>query len=844
MKAPQAKKWFKSRHTLLLTFFLLHNSFAAITQKEYDDLIRSTKGNLTAQQLAPAIDQLRDWHTTDPHDFHIIFDLMVLLDKAGDYSAACELIEQFDISKAPAYAISATAHAMLKAGQFQKAETTYQLLLTKTPNDSAAQIGLVYAWMGQRRTQEALDYVQHMLSAETESNPANRTKQLPILIAQAELHEQRQDWLQAASSYQKALQLNPEFRYAKRGLVFALSHAGLIYLANYYVEQDPSVFSRDELYQFVHDDSALTIRYGEAQLNADNARSRVNSIDIALAENAVLTQRFGESDKAKFDRITALDDRGYMQEVVQIYQSLLDAKTAIPAYVKSAVADAYLYLEQPELARDLYLDIINNWNSTDQSSLLNNQIQLLYAYSDTGQYQAAEALAKQLVEHQIQQIDRSKNADRNISPDYLRVLEVNANLQKNLDHLNTAEQQISNLRKQAPFNNDIRSAWASLLLAREQPRTALDEFTLMLIDQPTSMDAALGRGEVLLSLNELAQAQAVLPALLDNYPDNKSVQNYAQRLSNYDQALYRLETTLGHGATKSGADSVTTATIYSAPFSLPSDQDSAQADGLSSNSNWSAKHLRLFTQLEQTKGETNNNISESRNRLAVGMDYRSSNLSAELEATHTLNDASKNGAAVNLSWTISDNWHTRVSVDTNMINIPAVAMLEGITAQESKFQIDWTKNESRKAGIDLSSTHFSDDNVRNAIFTWWMERWFSEPLYKIDSVLGLSSSTNSLPNRDYFNPIEDKELNVDVKGEWLTWHRYQRAFRQRFDLTLGHYWQRDFASGATAGLRYEHEWDFENDLALTYGIGRNFHPYDGGREYRNYVYLNLSGRIK
>jgi hypothetical protein len=47
-----------------------------------------------------------------------------------------------------------------------------------------------------------------------------------------------------------------------------------------------------------------------------------------------------------------------------------------------------------------------------------------------------------------------------------------------------------------------------------------------------------------------------------------------------------------------------------------------------------------------------------------------------------------------------------------------------------------------------------------------------------------------------------------------------------------------------AGLRYGHEWGFENELALQYGIGTSFQPYDGVREYRRYLYLNLSGRIK
>ncbi|WP_165795086.1 poly-beta-1,6 N-acetyl-D-glucosamine export porin PgaA [Solimicrobium silvestre] len=820
-----------------MSFFLLHASNAAVPQKDVDALILSTKGNLSAEQLAPAIEQLRAWHLDDPQNSHLVYDLAVLLDRAGDYPAASAFAPQIIKNDAQVYALSAIAHATLKSGHFQEAEAAYQLLIAKTPDDINAHVGLVYAWMGQKRIQDALDYAQRILPSREEDYSV---EQAPMLVALAELFEQRNDWVLAASSYQKVLQLTPDFRYAKRQLVFALSLAGIPYLANFYAKRDLSIFTKEEQYQLEHADIALTIHFGEAQLSSDSARSRVNTTDIALNENAELIRQPEQLTKSKFDRIVALDDRGYMEEAVLIYQELMAAKIAIPLYVKFAVADAYAYLEQPDKARDLYLEELAELGAADFGTLQKIQIPLIYAYCDTGQYREAESLAEQIVSNQAKLAEHNKTGASTKSEDYLRALEVAVYVQKSEDHLNLAEERLTTLHAQAPFNNDIRTSWASLLLARDHPHAALDEYSMMVLDVPSSLDANIGRGEILLSQNELSQAKNILPPLIDNYPENKVVLHYSRQLESYSQPFYRIETTIGRGAAQGGADSVASAIIYSAPFNLEPNPESNEF----ATDSWSSNRFRLFTQLSYAEGETVNNVNASRSRLSAGMDYRASDITAEASVNHTVNDNRNNGIALAMSLTISDNWHTRAAVDTNIIDLPAAALNLGVTAKQETLEIDWSKNESRKAGGELSSTQFSDSNVRDFAHLWWQERWISEPVFKLDTVLGVSASTNSQMNLAYFNPPHDKELDLDIKGDWLTWRHYQRSFKQRFDFSVGQYSQSGFGSGATAGLRYEHEWAFENELAFTYGLGRNFHPYDGEREYRNYIYLNLSGRIK
>ena len=809
------------RALILAGLCVLRSANAAVPQADYDAVILSTRGE--HGQLGPAIDKLRAWHLAYPQDLRFVYDLAAVLDKAADYPAALLYFPQIVQAEAPPYALKAIAHAARMAGRHQDAETAYRLWIAKAPADSEAHAGLVYAWIGQQRIQQAYDYALRHLPETVEKYTS---ADFPMMIALAELHELRKEWLPAVMVYQKALQFNPAFRYAQRGRVFALGQAGMPYLAKRYADLQPGAFTDEEKYQIAHAAAALTIRFGEAQLAAENQRSRFTTIDIALAENADLTRQFGDLPRTKFDRMIALRDRGHMREAVQLYRSLVDAKVVVPWYAKLAAADAYLFLEQPETARDLYLEGLTDMRAADPSELLNTQISLIYAYSEAEQHDEAEALAKRLLPSQPQRNYQGMRGLENANPDYLHVYVLGELLKMYSDRLAMAEQRLSALRAQAPFNSEIRSAWAGLQSWREHPRAALDEYSLLQIDQPKSLDAAIGRGETLLSLNEFSQAKIMLPPLLAQQPENKAVQNYARKLASYDRPVYRVDSTIGRGAVGSGADSLTDATLYSEPLTRSL-----------------GDHVRVLSHLARADGETGN-VNASRTRLWVGLDYRARDLNVEAELNRTLGDAHAGGLALALSWDLSDAWSAQVAIDTNIIDLPAAALAGDVTAKGLKLGMSWTLNESRKAGGELSSTHFSDSNIRDMGRVWWLERWISGPVFKLESVLGWSSSRNSQSDRNYFNPSRDDELELDIKGEWLTWRRYQRSFKQRVGLTLGQYWQRDFDRGATAGLRYEHEWSQDDALEFRYGVGRSFHPYDGNREYRNYVYLNLSGRFK
>jgi hypothetical protein len=197
-----------------------------------------------------------------------------------------------------------------------------------------------------------------------------------------------------------------------------------------------------------------------------------------------------------------------------------------------------------------------------------------------------------------------------------------------------------------------------------------------------------------------------------------------------------------------------------------------------------------------------------------------------------------------LSWSLSDTWHVHTALDTNVNDLSSAAYRDGVRGRSLKAGATLITHESHKAGGEISRIRFSDENIRDAARLWWTERWMSGPSFKLDSSAGLYISRNSQTGVSYFNPARDREASVSLAGEWLTWRRYHRSFRQRMSYTFGRYWQEGFNAGTVGDLRYEHEWRDDRSIALRYGVGHGFHPYDGKREDRKYGYVNLNWQIK
>lgn len=789
---------------------------AAVPAQEYDALIAAARTGMAAQ----AAEKLQEWHRAEPDNPRTLYDLVTVLGMAGQHESALQYYSRIIHAEAPAYAIKALAHSARIAGKAVDAEAAYRQVLAKTPDDAEAHAGLAYALMDQGRLQPALAHLNAQLPRAAEFT----RRDAPLLVARAELHEQRAEWLLAAAAYQDVLRIEPDFRYAVRGRAFALNRAGAFHLAGRVADSRPDIFTTDERRMLAQDAAARTVAFAQAGESDDAAR--YVAADRALDRIDEVAGLYGEDTRTRLDRMVALRGRMRMDEAVRIFESLRAEQADIPPYAMAAAADAYLYLEQPEIARDLYraaLDAAAASNATEQADW---RFSLMYAYSEAGQHDAALALAGKLVDDTPAFMNKGTAAVEAPNQEYARAALTAAQMHLYAGQLHEAEQRLAELRAAAPFNSGVRGAWAALQTARERPRAALDEFTLLQTDDPESLEASVGRAEILLALNRLDEAKSALAPLLTNYPDNKAVQRLRRDMDSRDAFHLSVDALLGQGASVAGAESVFGATLYSPPLT--------QSLG---------SEYRVFSRLSRAEGDTAE-ASVSRTRVGAGIAYRMGDVEAEAEASHASGAADRSGVAGSVTWSISDAWHAHAALDTNVNDLAAAAFQNGVTGRSLRTGLTWVADESRRIGGEVMRIRFSDDNTRHAARLQWTERWLSRPTFGFETSVALSASSNSLDGARYFNPEHDREFSVSAVGEWLSWRRYERAFRQRLVLTAGHYAQKGFSGGAVGDARYEHEWRFDPRLSVRYGLGHAFHPYDGEREHRNYAFLHLYWRIK
>jgi biofilm PGA synthesis protein PgaA len=138
---------------------------------------------------------------------------------------------------------------------------------------------------------------------------------------------------------------------------------------------------------------------------------------------------------------------------------------------------------------------------------------------------------------------------------------------------------------------------------------------------------------------------------------------------------------------------------------------------------------------------------------------------------------------------------------------------------------------------------FSDGNFRRSLAASLEQRLLTLPIYKLTGIADLYASANSRNDTIYFNPDHDFSAALTLDNLHRLYRRYDRVFSHRLALTLGNYWQKDFADDYLAGAAYEHIWETADRFELVYGFSRFRRVYDGLPEYQNYFYSRLNWRF-
>ena len=630
---------------------------------------------------------------------------------------------------------------------------------------------------------------------------------------------------EALVAYQKILAAHPGTRGALRGKVFALERLGAPALAAELADRAPGLVDERERAALAAGSTASRIRWGAIAADTGRGMERFAVLDRALSDSEGAGTRALDPAAAlspverqlALDRIVALSARFRMQEAIALYLAMAARPEPVPPYVKASTASAFLYLEQPERARDLYREVL-----AVQPDSLESRLGLFYALAESEDHGAALAQIEQLVADTPPRIDSWSPATSRENPAYARVLSARALAPLYANRPGEAHLRLRDLSERAPFNTDVRASYASSARARGWPRTAEEELRWVLAVEPVNSDALGERAGALLEMREYRAAESALGDAQAIAKESKAVTRSARLSQVHDMRELIVEGNSGrsNGGPFGNRDFALESWLYSAPL---------------------AYSYRAYAHLFDAQA-TYANGTARRERAGVGLEYRSQRFVATGEVSHGL-DGSKTGAAASIAYSPDNFWTFRGTLDSSSNATPLQARLIGVDARRALGEVTWRAHESRAASVAAEHFDFTDGNRRDTLQARWTERVISGPVYKLEITGSVYTSRNTLTTAPYFNPVRDFSPTLEFANEWLQWRRYARAFRHRLVVAVGSYAQQGFATGPVSNLRYEQEWDADDRLALRYGIGRSVHPYDGVKSTRDYAYVSLNWKF-
>jgi biofilm PGA synthesis protein PgaA len=635
------------------------------------------------------------------------------------------------------------------------------------------------------------------------------------LEARAYVLKNKEDYFSLLAVYQHILEIDPTHRDARREFILLTSRLGVPHLAADMARKYPDVLTPEDMDDILAHKAAIKVRWG--RLFTPNPADRYKEIDEAirlLKENVTRLKNQGREsarNTAEFDLMVALQERERMSEAISIYESLVDRGVKIPPYALVVAADAYMYVEEPEKARDLSLQALSKEPDNFDASMT-----LFYAYTDLEDHENATTLIDKLAK--MQPLKGKKN------PQKLYADSTGAMARAYADNLEEAERRLQALVNDAPNNPDLRSKLGYVYLFRGWPRRALREFTVVLNEHPMHLDAKTGRVEALMALAEYRKSHEYLETLEKDYSGRKAIEKLQRnwKIHQMRELLVWTSKAFNSGEQEGSQDFDFETYLYSRPFN---------------------NHYRSFIHgyYSKTSFEGGSPIYK---RLGLGLEYRVRDIEHSGELSFGTGKDSSLGLNLNSTWMPDDFLSLGFRLDTYDNDLPLRGRLEeGLHGWSTGLDLGYRVSESRSFSAGIKRSDYSDDNIRTALSASWFERLISRPKYKLDGTLGLYRSENSRDDAPYFNPESDLSAEITLDNEWLLYRRYSRSFRHRFGVTLGNYSQKGFGSRGVWSARYEHQWNRDERLEIIYGISRSKPSYDGASEYSTRIYLHTSWRF-
>jgi biofilm PGA synthesis protein PgaA len=770
------------------------------------------------QQAADYLALLRRQHGDD---LRVLHDYIAVSSEAGRHAAVMAELPNIDRAKAPAYVLEAIASSARASANPPLALQLYGDVLARAPDRVQSQVARTYllADMG--------DHARAIASAETALNKEQKNAQLWEAYGYA-LRKAGQEPL-ALDAYAQMRALDPSGKTAAQARINLLSSIGAAHQAMSLANIQPGVISPTDQLRLRLDRAAAHIRWADA--DEDTQAARYRNTDIALSEIDASLSQLKPIDtpnaplerRAISDKLVALANRQRYEEATDLYTQASGMGFVAPAYARMAVADAYLGIKRPDVAKSMFEALV-----AEEPNNLKYRYGLFYALSDLEQHRAAQEVVDEIVLREPRTLNRRIPELERENPGYVRARVLAMLARAYADDLPNANRRADELVDIVPSNQDVRSNRGYIYSWRGWPRRADEEFRWLLAVAPENLEAKLGRMAALASVNDWKQSDAELGELAKLRPEDRQVKTALRR-----SAVHHLHELIINGEAGNSSQSINSSKdrrwetrLYSQPI---------------------ADVWRLYARSLHTSDTLADESHVSRHRAGVGAEFKARDWLINADVTRLTksagDDHNRAGVSLNLYNEINDLWRIRANAESADEALPPRASAAGISAKRAGLGITVRDNEVHRANVDVQRHNFSDGNRRNEWSANYTNMFESEYQNRFSIGVGLSGMRNSLQGTPYFNPAKAFAADFNLAGEWLHWREQQNSLWHRVTVTAGTYDQEGYDLLPTARINYEIEWTASDVMALRFALGRSMHPYDGVQDFRNYANFSFNRRF-
>ncbi|WXL26346.1 poly-beta-1,6 N-acetyl-D-glucosamine export porin PgaA [Ectopseudomonas mendocina] len=774
------------------------------SQPLYDALLEKAR----AGDYAPALNFLREQRSEASPRY--LIDHLLIAGWAGEDAEATALYErQRDHSGLTADALATVARAYRNQKQWPQALQVYREGVSRFPDHEGLQLGRVMTLADAGKFTAAIARGRTLVN-EAPQNPDRR-------LALAYAYQASGQTFAAHAEVDRALEVAPQREDVLREYLFSLQRAGMPQPALSLAERHPGVLSPAQIRQLQGDLLAEQVRFSDLSTRAESERYQVadqalTRADTLLKEWQALSDARADVQRIRIDRMGALHTQGRMPEVLDEYRQLQAEQVDLPIYAKRWVASAALYMRHPELAAELYEQVVAAENDKHPEWLEDNR-SLFYARVESWQLEEAKRQADSLAATQPPRLYQLGNPEPESNANWLdaQVLRAVALMENN--DLPGAEQILADLLNRAPNNTSLRTNLASLYLARGWPRRAEDELKVAESVNPRSPALEVEQGMAALELQEWRQADVLTEDVVDRYPETLPVQRLERLHSIHEMAELRVNGYRGQGSGSavSGGDSMGIDTVlYSPPI----------------NSDW-----RVFAGFGYATGDFDEGRGRDRWQRA-GAEWRVRNHTLEAEVSrHDYGEGDKIGARLSGTHDIDDYWQYGWSADYLSADTPLRALNSGVSSNSVSGFVRWRGDERREWRLSSAVADFSDGNNRFGLVLDGYQRFYSRPTWQADWGLELAYNSNSRDNDvPYFNPKSEVVVLPRLRLQQTLHQRYETAWTQQLELGAGTINQRYYGTDAVGLISYWQRLRLDDRFEGGLGISALSRAYDGDRE--------------